>query len=85
MKPQEKHLELINEILRSPNACVNVMTDLVSALGDVRVILASFPRPALEQVIAVVNRYNDQHKNSETIRTALTQIEFRLDALYQLL
>lgn len=81
MTPQEKHLELINEILRSPNACVNVMTDLVSALGDVRIILASFPRPALEQVIATVNRDN----NSETIRTALTQIESRLDAIYQLL
>jgi hypothetical protein len=84
MTPEE-HTALINAVLSQPLACIEVTSDLVKALTRVREILASFPRPALEQIIAVVNRDNDRIHNSEVIRTAMEQITARLDALYTLL
>ncbi len=84
MTPEE-HTELLNAVLTNPLACVNVMSDLVKALTSVREILTSFPRPALEQVIATVSRDNEREIKSPAIREAMSQLTQRLDALYTLL
>lgn len=84
MTPEE-HAELINSVLLNPLACVEVMSDLVKAITRVREILASFPRPALEQVIVVVRRDNERGIKSDAIRQALSELSVRLDALYTLL
>ena len=80
MNPQQ-HTDLINKVLANQHARLTVGIDLLEAIANLRKILTSFPRPALEQLIAALR----VDKPDAASLGALAHVESKLDALYAIL